>query len=302
MRFARTLKWKIGLVVVLLALGIFSVASFAATTGSGSLTVTVGGTSGNLGAVTAVSTSGSIGYVTSGTESGSTVSTATSITLTAAVSTLRVGDTIQWGSSSTTQRGYITAIAGAVLTVADTDGTGNDAPADAATVYKVLKNGSAPTWTPVLNSPSPITAGDIFLVDVADYTGNVLITLYLTNPDQLAIDYSYLNQSVNVYALCRASGGCAKGSAPFAGSGTADQGTWVQATNAAGTDAGTTGIAATAQYLTLTSGYVNLILKGGYEYAVTVDSGSGYTIASATTCTSGNGCLSPAYLLDLNPA
>lgn len=296
----KSVKFHIAAVALLLAVGAYSVASFAASSGAGSINVTVGGSSGALGEVTAVTSSSGIGYVASTTTHSTTSSTATSIVLSGAPpASFKVGNVIQWGTNATTQRGYITAIDTGTntLTVADVDGTTNTAPGTGATVYKVLRYAAQPSWSPVLNSAHAITGGDVYNVDTRAYTGNVLISLFLTNPDQLGVDYSYQNMKTNLWVLCHASGGCAKGTAPFAGSGTATQGSFVQATNAAGTS-----FADTPVYLSLVSGYLTFIVKGGYEYAVTIDGGSGYTINTDNACSTGNGCLSPTFFLELGPA
>jgi hypothetical protein len=190
----------------------------------------------------------------------------------------------------------VTVVNIATYTVQDVEANANSAPTDGATVREVLKNASLPTWTPVVNSNHTITGGDVYLVDIEDYTGNVLVTLFVTNPDELAIDYTYLNQVINVYALCDITTDtqCAA-AAPYAA--LTDNGVWGQSTDAAGNNVSTE-----VDYLSLSSGYVTFILKGGYEYAFTVDGGVGYTIAGTTTCTPGNGCLSPDYFLTLDPA
>ncbi|MDP3063146.1 MAG: hypothetical protein Q8O40_08055, partial [Chloroflexota bacterium] len=196
--------------------------------------------------------------------------------MTSAISGLEVGDIIQWGSSATTQRGQVTGLAGSdeTLTVQDVEGTSNDAPVNGVAVREVLTNASLPGWTPVLNSTHTITGGDLYLVDLEGYTLNVLVTLYITNPDELAIDYSYLNQLINVYVLCDETTGPCATKPPFNISTT--KGVWGQATDAAGT-----AINAVADYMTLSSGYITFILKGDYEYAISVDGGVGYTIGAA---------------------
>ncbi|MDP3064839.1 MAG: hypothetical protein Q8O40_16805, partial [Chloroflexota bacterium] len=67
-------------------------------------------------------------------------------------------------------------------------------------------------------------------------------------------------------------------------------------------DAAGTAINAVADYMTLSSGYITFILKGDYEYAISVDGGVGYTIGAAIICNPGTGCLSPDYFLTLDPA
>jgi hypothetical protein len=164
----------------------------------------------------------------------------------------------------------------------------------------------------VANSVSAITPGGLFHLDLtpAGTERNVLVTLFLTNPDVLSSSYSYLNQRVNVYILCPGGSGqtCPRGAVPFAALGgvagnapspvatDSSAGAWIQATDAAGASQDSNGIDASPKYLTLSKAMTTFILKGGYVYALVLDGGMAYTISTTGQT------LSPAYYVSLDPA
>lgn len=142
-----------------------------------------------------------------------------------------------------------------------------------------------PAWSPVANSAGSIsTTGDLYSVDTTGNTGNVLVTIYLDNPNALAKNYTYLNLKVNIWK---------KGAsyvAPTVGS--AGTNGWEQATLSGGTAIGTV-------YLTMSNGYTSFILAGDAEYDITVDGGSYFCIS---TDTSGGGSLSPSFYVTVDTA
>jgi hypothetical protein len=50
-----------------------------------------------------------------------------------------------------------------------------------------------PTWSPIVDHAGEITAGDLYYMNATAYTGDLMVTLYITNPYALTLDYSYLN-------------------------------------------------------------------------------------------------------------
>jgi len=60
---------------------------------------------------------------------------------------------------------------------------------------------ATPTWSPVVDVADAITAGDLYYIDVGTYTGDILVTLYLDNPNTLAKCYSYINMAICVYGV-----------------------------------------------------------------------------------------------------
>jgi hypothetical protein len=128
----------------------------------------------------------------------------------------------------------------------------------------------APSWDPVVEQPGSIEAGDLYYFNSTGYTGDVLVTLYVTNPDELAQYYSYLNMQVNIRS--------------------GSSGVWTQSTLADGTAIGTV-------YLTLVNGKLSFILNGGTNYDISIDGGTYYPIDTSGA----GGDLSPAFYLEIQP-
>ena len=133
----------------------------------------------------------------------------------------------------------------------------------------------APTWTPVIEQAGAITGGDVYYLNTTDYTGDILVTLYLTNPNELQKNYSNLMMKVNVWKRVLAD----------------PDDPWVQATMANG-DA-----IVDTMYLTINNGNVSFILTGDLEYCISVDGGSYYCIDTNAA----GGELSPAFFLEVQP-
>lgn len=164
---------------------------------------------------------------------------------------------------------------------------------DFATVSTNVANGryrSNPAWNPAAGAAGQIpdadasnTAGDIYIIDTGTYTGDILVTIYLNNPSDLASSYSYLNLAINAYGK----------------EGTTTP-TWK-----------TTGVLVDAsngysKYLTLTNGYVSFTLTHAdsvdeagdgathHYYAITIDAGSFYCFKL--------GNLAPSFYIDVRQA
>jgi hypothetical protein len=130
-------------------------------------------------------------------------------------------------------------------------------------------------WTPVLNSVSTVTqAGDLAIVDATGTSGNILVTVALTNPAALSGDYAYMNLPIVVKACTLSGSTC----------------TWQDATDANGNAIG----ASAPQYLTLTNGYLTFLLQGGTGkyYEIEIATGGSFFTISTTA-----GSLSPAFLV-----
>ena len=135
----------------------------------------------------------------------------------------------------------------------------------------------APTWTPVVNVPGDITAGDVYDIDTATsaYGGDIRATVYLTNSGLLEKDYTYLNMKVDVYV---------KGGG----------GSWTLATTINPLN-GTDNPDAT-DYLTLDKGTASFILEGNSEYCISIEGGSYYCFDTTADATHS---VSPDFYLDV---
>lgn len=138
------------------------------------------------------------------------------------------------------------------------------------------KYASTPTWAPMVNTASSITAGHLFYIDPKEYAGDLLVQLYLVNVGDLAKGYSYLNLGINFYKVTGAAGSEA----------------WTEETVATGTAPNLN------FYLTLSNGYVSFILPAGSTKGViTIDNGSLFTINA-----SNSSYLTPQYYIDVKQA
>ncbi len=126
------------------------------------------------------------------------------------------------------------------------------------------KYDALPTWTPLVGSAGAVDAGDLYYIENpgSGYTGNLLVTLYLTNPGDLADSYSYMNFEVQAYDY----------------NGT----TWTSKDIDA--------------FLTMSNGYVSFVLPPatGTGWVITIDGGSWYCI--------GTSHLDPTFFLEVKQA
>lgn len=124
-----------------------------------------------------------------------------------------------------------------------------------------------PSWSPTVNRAGEITQGELFEIDA---TGNasteIIASLYLTNPDDLAKAYSYLNMTIAVYYEDTT------GSTPV----------WTELTTSG------------TSLLSLSNGYVTLKLTGQQKYRIGVKEGSYYALNTSVAAN-----LAPQFTIDL---
>jgi hypothetical protein len=161
----------------------------------------------------------------------------------------------------------IIAVAATAVSYATTSGStsinvgnGSSSPRVTTTVTEGVYNDN-PSWSPVANSTGSITPGNLYIVNLTGQDDRRL-TLYLNNPEKLSKAYSYLNMNITVYK-----------------SNGADPTVWTSIDDA---------------FLTLINGYISFDLEGEYEYSISIDGGSYYTM---TTAVPGN--LSPDFFAEL---
>jgi len=128
----------------------------------------------------------------------------------------------------------------------------------------------APYWRPVVGQTGSVKAGDLYYISTANYHGNVLVKLFLTNTDELSKDYSYLNLKVSVW--------------------TGGSDNWEQANQADGSNL-------KPFYLTLSGADYSFILTGNNEYCITIEDGNYFCIDTDAA----GGSLSPEYFIDTQP-
>ncbi len=146
-------------------------------------------------------------------------------------------------------------------------------------------SGSAPSWSPSVNSAGSVTAGDIYYVDLGTYTGDIIVTLYINNPAALAKYYSYINLPIVVYKGVYTAG---------------TPGTW--AWNP--TPVNGKSVNNFTSYLGISTGYVSFIVANPgvadshVYFAIAVGGGSYYCTSTSAT----GGSLSPQFFLDVKQA
>lgn len=139
----------------------------------------------------------------------------------------------------------------------------------------------APTWSPTVNSAGSVAAGDIYYIDLGTYTGDILVTLYLNNPTQLAKAYSYINLPIVVYKADYVDSAYTWNTTAVAGKSGSDF----------------------TSYLGISTGYVSFILTnpgtsaGSHNYFAIAVGGGSYYCTSTT-----GGSLSPQFFLDVKQA
>ena len=127
-----------------------------------------------------------------------------------------------------------------------------------------------PTWTAFGKAIGGVTPGDLFYIDATDNPADIVVTLYITNANELIGCYRNLILEVGVYAE-------------------SDTGEWEKASIGNGEPVPDT-------FITMRNGQVRLTLPGLATYKVTIDGGSFY----CTTSNSDSGSLSPQFYLEVD--
>jgi len=112
---------------------------------------------------------------------------------------------------------------------------------------EVAEASVAPNWHAYGNAIGGVNPGDLFYVDTTNNTADLLVTLHMTNTDELVHYYRYLTLNVGVYVQ------------------TGDD-QWEKATMGNGEPIPET-------YLTMLNGKVSLMLPGYANYKITIDNG-----------------------------
>lgn len=160
---------------------------------------------------------------------------------------------------------------GEISTVKDVAAANTDTKLKHSTGTDAPYTGHTASWSPFINTAGTVTEGDLYYVDTTGYTGDVLVTVYMTNAGMLVKDYTYLNLLVNVWSN--------------------PSGSWVQAARADDSPIGSV-------YLTEINGSVSMVLLGDNKYCITIDGGSYYCISTSAA----GGSLEPAFYIEVKQA
>ena len=133
---------------------------------------------------------------------------------------------------------------------------------------EVAEPSAAPSWSAFGGAIGGVnTPGDLFYIDTTNYAADMLVTLHLTNTEELIHYYRYLTLKVGIYVQT-------------------DTNQWKQATASNGELIPDT-------YITMRNGRVSFSLPGYHKHKVTIDSGCFYVFRTAAD---GSG-ISPKFYL-----
>jgi len=135
---------------------------------------------------------------------------------------------------------------------------------------EVAEPSLAPSWTAFGKAIGGVTPGDLFYIDAADNPTDIVVTLYITNAQELIGCYRYLILKVGVYVESNA-------------------GQWDKAPMANG------GLIPDT-FITMRDARVSFTLPGYTKYKATIDSGSFY----CTNTEADGGSLSPQFYLTVD--
>ena len=127
---------------------------------------------------------------------------------------------------------------------------------------------AAPSWNAFGGAIGGVTTpGDLFYIDATNSPADIVVTLYLTNTQELARCYRYLILKVGIYVQ-------------------SGEGQWEKAL-------GDRGPIGPEIYITLLNGQVNCTLPGCAKYKVTIDNGCFYCLGTSAD----GGSISPQFYL-----
>jgi hypothetical protein len=133
-----------------------------------------------------------------------------------------------------------------------------------------------PSWSPTANSSGSVTtAGDLGLIDAKGQSGPVILDVYVTNLQAMALDYSSFAFKINVYQCTASDAVCSSSN-------------WKTITSWDSTTYTST------PYITSSSGFISFSLPGGDWYDVAINTGGEYYCISTSTT---SGSLSPTFFL-----
>jgi len=126
---------------------------------------------------------------------------------------------------------------------------------------------AAPHWTTFGKAIGGVTPGDLFYIDTSNSMTDMLVTLHITNTDELVHYYRYLILNVGVYVQT-------------------DTDQWEKATTGNGEFLPDT-------YITMLNGKVSFTLPGHAKYKITIDKGCFYCYGTAND----ENAISPTFYL-----
>ena len=147
----------------------------------------------------------------------------------------------------------------------------NEAATQGTVQIQVAEPRAAPSWSVFGRAIGGVTTpGDLFYIDTTNNSADILVTLYLTNSQELIHCYRYITLKVGVYIQTNAT-------------------EWEKAADGNGELIPDT-------YIALHNGQVSFTLPGCAKYKVAIDSGCFYCVNANTD----KGSVSPTFYLTVN--
>ena len=146
----------------------------------------------------------------------------------------------------------------------------NGAAAQGTVRIRGAEPSAAPSATTFAGNIGGITPGDLFYIDASDHSADIVVTLYLTNTQELIYCYRYMTLRVGAYV-------------------------W-SSTNQWQKAARSDGELVPDNFITLRNGQVSFTLPGYADYKVTIDSGCYYCFATNVD----GGSVSPQFYLTVD--
>jgi len=132
---------------------------------------------------------------------------------------------------------------------------------------EAAETSAAPSWSAFGKAIGGVTPGDLFYIDVMNNSADTLVTLYITNSEELIHYYRYMILKVGVYVQ-------------------ADTNQWEKAITGSGEQIPDI-------YITMQNGKVSFTLPGYAKHKVTLDSGCFYCFRTDAD----EGSMSPKFYL-----
>jgi len=149
----------------------------------------------------------------------------------------------------------------------------NASPQSTEIQVQIAEPSASPSWQVFGKAIGGVsTPGDLFYVDAYEYPTDILVTLYITNTNELSRCYNYLILKVGVYV-----------------EGNTDE--WAAVSSCDGQPIPDT-------FITMRNGRVSFTLPGDAKYKVTIDGGS----FRCTTTNTNGGSASPGFHLTTDQA
>jgi hypothetical protein len=134
---------------------------------------------------------------------------------------------------------------------------------------EIAEESAKPNYTAFGKAVGSVNPGELFYFDASNNSADIVVTLSITNANQLISHYSYMILNVGVYAEV--------------------DGEWIKAT-------GSNGELISDTFITMRNGQTSFILPGYANYKLTIDSGAFYCTNAGTDSNS----LSPNFFLEVD--